>query len=228
MLLKRVFAIADIHGCNKTLRALVDKIVPTKEDQLIFLGDYIDRGPDSRGVLNYLISLKEQFRNSILLRGNHEQMFLESNLSPMAHERWIENGGEQVMMSYGLKNYDQVPHHIEEFISATEYCYQSKKHICVHAGLNHLSSDPLNDYQSMMWIRNFSVTKKLTGGKIVVHGHTPTTLAEIEEQIVTSSANLKICLDNGCVYKGKHKSMGNLLALELNTNALLIQPNIDF
>ena len=78
--MKRTFVIADIHGCNKTLRALIEnKLVPSKEDQFIFLGDYIDRGPDTKGVISYLISIKESFRNSVFLRGNHEQMFLESN-----------------------------------------------------------------------------------------------------------------------------------------------------
>ncbi|MBC7451435.1 MAG: serine/threonine protein phosphatase, partial [Cytophagales bacterium] len=194
--MNKIFAIADIHGCNKTLRALIDKISPSQEDQLIFLGDYIDRGPDSKDVLNYLISIKNQFRNTVLLRGNHEQMFLESDISIMAHERWISNGGEQVMMSYGLKNYDHVPHHIQEFISNTEYYYQNQHHICVHAGLNNLVSDPFNDYQSMMWIRNFIITKKMTGGRVVVHGHTPTSLTEIKKQIDASSIDLKICLDN--------------------------------
>ena len=227
--MKRTFVIADIHGCNKTLRALIEnKLVPSKEDQFIFLGDYIDRGPDTKGVISYLISIKESFRNSVFLRGNHEQMFLESNISFTAYDRWIMNGGKEVIHSYGLRNHDQVPHDTQEFIANTSYYFQDEHYIFVHAGLNHLADVPLKDYNSMMWIRDFQATPKLSGGRVIVHGHTPTRLTEIEHQIETSSQNLRICLDNGCVFKGHREGLGNLLAFELQTQTLFIQPNIDF
>ena len=69
----RRYVIGDIHGCGKALRSLVDEISPTKDDELIFLGDYVDRGPDSRGVIDQLIELRDHYR-VILLRGNHEIM----------------------------------------------------------------------------------------------------------------------------------------------------------
>jgi serine/threonine protein phosphatase 1 len=226
---KRTFIIADIHGCNKTLRALVEeKIVPSKEDSFIFLGDYIDRGPNTKEVIDYLISIKQTYRNSVFLRGNHEQMFLDSSISYTAYDRWYINGGKEVILSYGLKNHDETPYYLQEFISATDYYFQDEQNIFVHAGLNHLADDPLKDYNAMMWIRDFQVSKQLTGGRVVIHGHTPTPLPEIQNQIEKSSENMRICLDNGCVYKNRHEDLGNLLALELPSRKLFIQPNIDY
>ena len=227
--MKRTFVIADIHGCFKTLKALIEtQLMPTAEDNFIFLGDYIDRGPDSKSVINYLIYIKDTFKNSVFLRGNHEQMFLDAQISIPAHERWISNGGKEVMVSYGLKNHSQVPYHVQEFISNTFYYFQDEKYIFVHAGLNHLAENPLKDYNSMMWIRDSLITEHLTGGRIIVHGHTPTDLTTIKEQVNSSSTNFKICLDNGCVFKGQRTGLGNLLAYETHSNTLYIQQNIDF
>ncbi|WP_018343381.1 metallophosphoesterase family protein [Cytophaga aurantiaca] len=227
--MKRTFVIADIHGCIKSLKALIEnQLQPTSEDQFIFLGDYIDRGPDSRAVINYLIDIKNSYRNCVFLRGNHEQMFIDAQNSMQAHNRWILSGGEQVMISHGLKNHDHVPFHFQEFIINTSYYFQDERYIFVHAGLNHLAELPLKDYNAMMWIREFHVTKQLTGGRILIHGHTPTTLDIIKLQVATADTQLEICLDNGCVFKGQREGMGNLLALELKTNTLFIQNNIDF
>lgn len=227
--MKRTFVIADIHGCYKSLKALVEnQLQPTHEDQFIFLGDYIDRGPDSKAVINYLIYIKEHYKNCVFLRGNHEQMFLDAHQSIAARERWIINGGEEVMISYGLKNHDHVPYHVQDFISNTFYYFQDERFIFVHAGINHLAESPLKDYNSMMWIRNAEITHTLTGGRIVVHGHTPTPLDTIEKQIASASTNLEICLDNGCVFKGQRTGLGNLLAFETHSNRLYVQNNIDF
>ncbi len=227
--MKRTFVIADIHGCSKSLKALIeDQLQPGNEDQFIFLGDYIDRGPDSKGVINYLIYIKENFKNSVFLRGNHEQMFLDAQTSIPAHDRWITNGGKEVMTSYGLKNHDHVPYHVHEFLSKTWYYFQEERYIFVHAGLNHLSETPLKDYNAMMWLREYQVTSKLTGGRIMIHGHTPTALNIIKQQVETAAINLEICLDNGCVFKGQREGLGNLLALELHSNTLYVQNNIDF
>lgn len=227
--MKRTFVIADIHGCFKTLKALIeDQLKPTHEDHFIFLGDYIDRGPDSKRVIDYLIYIKNTFKNSVFLRGNHEQMFLDAQISIPAHDRWISNGGKEVMISYGLKNHNPVPFHVQEFISNTSYYFQDEKYIFVHAGLNHLAETPLKDYNSMMWIRNSVVTEKLTGGRIIIHGHTPTPLQTIQEEIQSASVNFNICLDNGCVFKGQREGLGNLLAYEAQSNTLYVQNNIDF
>jgi serine/threonine protein phosphatase 1 len=111
---------------------------------------------------------------------------------------------------------------------STSYYFQDERYIFVHAGLNHLTELPLKDYNAMMWIREFDVTKQLTGGRILIHGHTPTPLKIIQHQIKNSEIQLEICLDNGCVFKGKSEGLGNLLSLELSTNKLFIQHNIDF
>lgn len=205
-----------------------NQLQPTNEDQFIFLGDYIDRGPDSRSVINYLINIKDTYKNCVFLRGNHEQMFIDAQTSLQAHNRWILSGGEQVMLSHGLRNHDAVPYHFKEFILNTSYYFQDEHYIFVHAGLNHLAELPLKDYNAMLWLRDGVVTKQLTGGRILIHGHTPTPLDVIREQIKTADTQFEICLDNGCVFKGQREGLGNLLALELETNTLFIQNNIDF
>jgi serine/threonine protein phosphatase 1 len=227
--LKRTFVIADIHGCYKSLKALIiDQIKPTHEDQFIFLGDYIDRGPDSKSVINYLIQLNNEYKNTVFLRGNHEQMFIDAQTSMQAHNQWVRAGGEEVLVSYGLKNSDTIPFHVKDFILNTTYYHQTSKHIFVHAGLNNFATFPFKDYNAMMWIREFEVTPDLTGGRILIHGHTPTALEEIQLQISNATKQYVICLDNGCVFKGKREGLGDLVALEIETNRLYIQHNIDF
>ncbi len=227
--LKRTFVIADIHGCFKSLKALIeDQLKPLPEDQLIFLGDYIDRGPDSKSVINYLIQINNTYRNTVFLRGNHEQMFIDAQTSMQAHTQWVRAGGEEVLVSYGLKNSDTIPFHFKDFILNTTYYHQTEQHIFVHAGLNNFAPFPFKDYNAMMWIREFEVTSALTNGRVLMHGHTPTSLEEIQEQILNASKQYVICLDNGCVFKGKREGLGNLVALEIETNRLFIQHNIDF
>ena len=82
IILSRRIAIGDIHGCSNTLKGLLEeKIRIRAEDQIIFVGDYIDRGPDSKGVLDYVIGLREKVSNLVFIRGNHEEMLIESFFS---------------------------------------------------------------------------------------------------------------------------------------------------
>lgn len=119
----RLIAIGDIHGHLDKLRALLNLVQPVVDDQLVFLGDYIDRGPDSRGVLDVLMDLQRQFPHTVFLRGNHEQMALDAlheadqwrlpdNWDPLPGFRssspwpyqstWLGNGGVDVFASFGV------------------------------------------------------------------------------------------------------------------------------
>ena len=96
----RRFAIGDIHGCSKALRTLIDTIDPQPDDELIFMGDYIDRGPDTRDVVDQIIRL--QYRTQVVaLRGNHELMLLGVVLGGLDDTVWLENGGAATVASYG-------------------------------------------------------------------------------------------------------------------------------
>src|SRR2546430_894456 len=96
----RTLAIGDIHGCPAALAALVEAIGPGREDTVVTLGDHIDRGPDSRGVLDRLVALGSRCR-LIPLLGDHEEMALAALNDPASLEKWLECGGEETLRSYG-------------------------------------------------------------------------------------------------------------------------------
>ena len=96
----RTLAIGDIHGCLAHLDALLQTIAPTADDHLVFLGDYVDRGPDSAGVLKRIIRLTQTHRVTALM-GNHEQMMLAARESHDKHMDWLLNGGDATLRSYG-------------------------------------------------------------------------------------------------------------------------------
>jgi len=108
----RTIAIGDIHGCSKALRAIVDAIRPASDDTLVFLGDFVDRGPDSRGVLDFVLEL-EKICTVVPLVGNHELMLLESAGNPLALESWLAVGGAATVRSYGGRLENIPPEHWE-------------------------------------------------------------------------------------------------------------------
>src|SRR5262245_1378314 len=98
----RLLAIGDIHGCSTALRALLDTVAPQPDDLVVTLGDYVARGPDTRGVLDRLVELRESGR-LIALRGNHEVMMLQARDNPLAdNATWLSCGGRQTLSSYGI------------------------------------------------------------------------------------------------------------------------------
>ena len=95
------YAISDIHGCSETFNALLEKIGLNKSDELYLLGDYIDRGPDSRGVIDTILRLQEEGYQIHCLRGNHEQMLEDQLHYPNFHLDWLANGGVRTLESFG-------------------------------------------------------------------------------------------------------------------------------
>ncbi len=219
------WVIGDIHGCSKTLRTLVEeKIKPGKEDKLIFVGDYVDRGPDSKGVVSYVMELRLMGYNIVPLKGNHEDMMLRSVDDKTIRNNWFYNGGMPTLRSFGVRETREVPGHFIEFLSSLEYYYQTDNFLVVHAGLNFAIDDPLTDKESMLWTRNQSVSPEKIGHRKMVHGHTPISLDELKGAIEKNSMDLD--LDNGCVYVGT-PGLGNLCALEMSSMQLEVQPNVD-
>ena len=96
----RRFVIGDIHGCAKALRSLIEIIDPRPDDELVFLGDYVDRGPDSRNCVDQLIALKERCR-LVTLRGNHEIMLMGVAFGGLNSKAWLASGGLATVSSYG-------------------------------------------------------------------------------------------------------------------------------
>ncbi|MGD8392860.1 MAG: metallophosphoesterase family protein, partial [Desulfobacterales bacterium] len=156
--MQRIFAVGDIHGCYEKLFALMDKLpVDMARDQLLFIGDYIDRGPSSIEVLDYLIDLKKRSPGIIFLKGNHEDM-LQKYLNGSDRFTYLLNSGQQTLDAY-LNNKDRsdnypVPSAHLDFLNTLQMYYQTEDYIFVHAGLR--EKVPLESQQEvdMLWIRD--------------------------------------------------------------------------
>lgn len=236
----KTWIIPDIHGCSKTLRALFDHYIsPSKEDHLYFLGDYIDRGPDSKGVIDYLIGLQDEGFNLDLIRGNHEEscvgaymeeQTLRSFLGIRAYNAskaaWKRFGGRETMQSFGISNLNDMPVRYIDWMEQQPAYILLEKYLLVHAGLDYSLDNPLEDEHAMLWMRDFDPKPDKIGGRILVHGHVPVSLDQIFMLADDPASFGHIDLDNG-VYMAGREGYGNLVALELNTMQLFSQHNID-
>ncbi|MEZ6135678.1 MAG: metallophosphoesterase family protein [Pirellulaceae bacterium] len=173
----RTIAIGDIHGCVKALQSLVDVVAPDADDQLVFLGDYVDRGPDSKGVIDLLLDLKTRCRTVFLL-GNHEIMF-RGVLAGFPIAPWLASGGSQTVTSYGGRLSGVATEHID-FLHACLPYYETQQHIYLHA--NYLAELPLSEQpeQTLYWEHlGDRVPQPHISGKHVFCGHTPQPRGEI-------------------------------------------------
>ena len=190
-----LYAIGDIHGCEKSLEKLLNKIPLTKEDTLVFLGDYIDRGPDSKGVIDLLIDLSKNHPNTVFIKGNHEWMFHEfyTNRDQKSWELWEYNGARRTVENYG--DIDNIPSSHLQFIEKTKIYHMQDGYFFVHAGIK--PGIPIKNQKAkdMLWIRDeFIYSSNPLKDSIVVFGHTP-----MEHPLIKDD---KIGVDTGCVYGG--------------------------
>ncbi len=192
----KIFAIGDIHGSFDRLQDLMQKIpIDFTNDTLVFIGDYIDRGPASVEVVDYLLDLKKRVPGIIFLKGNHEDM-LEKYLDGTDRFTYLLNGGQNTLDSYLSKTdrSDSFPiptDHIEFFKSLRLY-YETEAYIFVHAGLRPKVPLASQETEDLLWIRDKFIYSKYNFGKPVVFGHTP-----LEKPLVEPN---KIGIDTGAVY----------------------------
>ncbi|MBN1664269.1 MAG: serine/threonine protein phosphatase [Deltaproteobacteria bacterium] len=197
----KIFAVGDIHGCLEKLADLMVKInIDPIHDTLVFIGDYIDRGRDSKGVVDYIIDLKKTVKTVVCLEGNHELMFLNYYDYGIDKTLFLDNGGRETLFSYGdtgfwHKKKLSIPDSHREFFHDLQPYYETDAYIFVHAGLR--PGIPLKDQvmDDMLWIRRDFIDSGYDFGKKVVFGHTPMTEPLIDET--------KIGIDTGAVYGGK-------------------------
>ncbi len=233
------WVIPDIHGCARTLKMLVEKqIEPNKNDLLVFLGDYIDRGPDSKGVIDFIMELQDSDYNVIALKGNHEDYcvkayyedkknkgFLGIRSKTRVQKEWEMHGGVQTMESFDAESPRDVPEKYIIWMDELPYYHIVDNFVIVHAGMNFKKDDPFSDTRSMMWIRDFAVVPEKIGNRKVIHGHVPVNLELIDLSIKNPDYKF-IDLDNG-IYFDDRAGYGNLLALELNSMEYIVQSLMD-
>ncbi len=227
---KRRLVISDIHGCLKTLRVLVEKKIQLlKDDHLYLLGDYIDRGPNSSGVLDYIMTLIDSGYKIFPLRGNHEENLIKA-----------VNEYDTKTLSYFVAKINKSPDLLDDnkkvkdkyihFIKSLKYYYETNGYKIVHAGINFGASNPLDDKISMLELRKTTPDQSFLKGKRIVHGHQVTYLKEIIEAV--NNQRTIIPLDNGCCYTKPHKvydytQTGHLCCLNLDSFDLTIQKKIE-
>lgn len=222
--------ISDIHGCHRTFEALLQKIGLEKSDELFLLGDYIDRGPASKEVLDLILKLKEENYHVQCLLGNHEEMMLHALLQPSSSEAYTWkawNGGVETLKSFGASSVLEVEQKYLSFIHSMPYFIEKEQFIFVHAGLNFSIPNPFADEESMLWSfdDNPMVNRDWLRNRIVIHGHRIRTSEQIRNNISRLDAFPVLGIDNGCVYP--KRKYNHLCALELPSMTLSFQKNIE-
>ena len=184
------YVIGDVHGMYESLLPLLD-ILPLKvNDTLIFLGDYIDRGPDPKRTVELVKSLSSVYK-TITLKGNHEDMMMKC-LKGIDCVVWRYNGADATIRSY--RDFEGIKEDLDFFLSLKLY-HEEGNFVFVHGGVR--PGVPLEDQNEfdLLWIRDeFIFSENPLPGKIVVFGHTP-----FKEPLIMED---KIGVDTGCVYGG--------------------------
>ncbi len=200
MSVERVFIVGDIHGCLDMLERLLDKIDwnPDCGDRLIFLGDYIDRGENSKGVLDLLVDISARSPFVQFLIGNHEHIFLEY-LNTGKISTFLLNGGDATLESYRRDESSEggveIPHDHIAFLRSLEHWIELEDYYVVHAGFRPGIDLEKQAFEDLIWIRDAFIFSNYDFGKKIVFGHTP-----FHEPLLEKN---KIGLDTGAVYGNK-------------------------
>jgi serine/threonine protein phosphatase 1 len=169
------FAVGDVHGCLDKLQRLLaacEAYASARPTRYVFLGDYIDRGPQSRGVIELLMRRQAARPGTIVcLRGNHEQMAIDAHASDRAVPLWLANNGASTLRNYGGPI---SPEHLA-WLSALPFCHDDGLRFFVHAGIDLAVPLAEQEPEVMLWMREpfLSECDEVDCGRFIVHGHTP-------------------------------------------------------
>ncbi|WP_456371147.1 metallophosphoesterase family protein [Thermodesulfatator atlanticus] len=194
-----IYAIGDIHGCLFALESLLEKLpISWGEDFLIFLGDYLDRGPDPRKVLETIMELKETYPEKVIpLVGNHEWMFLRYLEHPdMWRDVYLANGGDVTLAQFtNREGILDIPEFYVKFLESLPFYWETEKYIFVHAGLKPGVPLEKQNREDLLFIREEFIYSDYDWGKRVIFAHTP-----FRQPFLVPN---KIGIDTGCVYGGE-------------------------
>jgi serine/threonine protein phosphatase 1 len=232
--MKKTWIIGDIHGCCKTFRFMVEEVLQIQPgDALYLLGDLIDRGPDSKGVVDLVWELTEKGIECQAVMGNHELMLLRAHRTPEDYGLWMYNDGRATLHSFGIPDEEidgpeilsKIPRKYLDFFARMPFYLDTDDAFLVHAGLNGSIPDPLKDTDAMLWSRKEYYPEKLLEGKPLVHGHTPNAIKSVLKQQGDIRGKI-INLDAGCVY-AQYPGYNHLAALNPVTGDIRATKNRD-
>jgi serine/threonine protein phosphatase 1 len=211
---RRIVAIGDIHGHRAPVGEMLDRIGPGSDDLLIFIGDYVDRGPESKQLLDDLVLLKQTSKNALFLKGNHEDMMLGSLGFPALFadfRNWLYNGGTKTLASYGFTSsdvnrmmqsadesrraaelLDRIPKSHREFLRGLDLYCESEHFFFCHAGLDPYLSieEGKKNLQDLLWRRDHLYAERPVWEKTVVFGHTPISDVLMTERMIAIDTGL--------------------------------------
>ena len=198
------FVIGDIHGCLSELSCLIENLPLRPADRVVFLGDYIDRGPDSKGVISYLMDMAKSNYDLVFLKGNHEDMLLAYlGFTGRYGEMFLVNGGQATLASYGMsaaamsrvRAMGKIPaDHLEFLLNLKNYWVEGS-FLCVHAGIHPSKPLAAQSQVDLLWIRHEFISSSHRLPYTVVFGHTP-------QREVFYDLPAKIGIDTGCAFGG--------------------------
>jgi serine/threonine protein phosphatase 1 len=212
----RIYAIGDVHGRADLLGSLQELIAkdadraPESRKVIVYLGDYVDRGPDSAGVIGRLIDGPLAGLDQVFLMGNHEEFFLQFLENPEVGTVWLKNGGDATLASYGVKGakgcsakdlailskalQDKLPDEHLDFFKRLSISHREEDYLFVHAGIRPGVPLERQSEDDMLWIREPFLDSPEQHEVVVVHGHTPVEAAEVHTN--------RIAVDTGAVWSG--------------------------
>jgi serine/threonine protein phosphatase 1 len=191
------YTIGDVHGCIDKLLPLVQRCLQdagSRQSRFVFVGDYIDRGPDSRRVVEFLMKLQRE-RDVICLRGNHEAIMLEA-VRTGDGRLWYANGAAATLDSYGLDDPRDMPREHVAWAAALRFRYDDGLRFFVHAGIDPSVPLEAQNEHDLLWIREPFLSSTRDHGRLIVHGHTP------QQSGVPDHRPNRLNLDTAAVYGG--------------------------
>ena len=195
-----IYAVGDVHGMLGKLQTLIARCeghAGGRPMTLVFVGDYIDRGPEAAGVVRFLMDLERKSPERVIpLMGNHEMMALAVIDGAMPERTWLQQGGAATLQSYGISRPQELPSEHLEWLDSLRLAYDDGRRFFVHAGINPDKPLDAQNELDLLWIREPFLSDRRNHLRLIVHGHTP--VADGTPDLRSNRLNL----DTGAVFGG--------------------------
>lgn len=220
----KLYVISDVHGCIRTLEALLKKIKFTPGEDFIYqTGDLVDRGPGSKQVIDLCMRMEKQRQMQVLM-GNHENMLLDAYDDPSNARHWLDQGGRETLDSFAVKRVTQIPDQYIDWIRRRPYITRipyddGKTYVISHAGVNLAHPKPFRDSKTNAVYVNWNRERHPSHPTLInIVGHSIKSLGEIKKSLNSGT----IYLDGGCVSGGK------LVAFDMDEHKIVYVSNREF